>query len=55
MALPVGFVIPEFHDSEQDHEDFVNQFVIYINLANINDNARIVNILDQAVKGEARQ
>ena len=27
----------------------------YINLANINDNARIVNILDRAVKGEARQ
>ena len=55
MALPAGFVLPEFHGGEQDHEDFVDQFVAYINLANINDNARIVNILDRAVKGEARQ
>ncbi|CAG8463854.1 9386_t:CDS:2 [Gigaspora margarita] len=55
MALPAGFVIPKFHNGEQDHEDFVDQFVAYINLANINDNARIVNILDRAVKGEVRQ
>ncbi|CAB4421277.1 unnamed protein product [Rhizophagus irregularis] len=45
----------EFHGSEQDHEDFVDQFVAYINLTNINDNARIINILDQTVKEEARQ
>ena len=31
------------------------QFVAYINLANINDIAKIVNILDRAVKGEAWQ
>jgi hypothetical protein len=55
MALHAGFIMPEFHGSEQDHEDFVDQFVAYINLANINDNARIVNILDRVVKGEARQ
>ncbi|CAB5388019.1 unnamed protein product [Rhizophagus irregularis] len=29
MALPAGFVMPEFHGSEQDHEDFVDQFVAY--------------------------
>ena len=56
LPLPAGFVMPEFHGGEQDHhEDFVDQFVAYINLANINDNAQIVNILDQAVKGKARQ
>ncbi|PKY61937.1 hypothetical protein RhiirA4_487605 [Rhizophagus irregularis] len=42
--------MPEFHGSdEQDHEDFVDQFVAYINLANINDNARILqNVLDNS-------
>ena len=39
-----GFVLPEFHGGEEDYEDFVDCFVAYINLANINDNARIVNI-----------
>lgn len=53
MALLVRFVIPEFHGDKQNHKDFVDQFVIYINLANINNNIRIVNILDQAIKGEA--
>jgi len=52
IALSVGFVMPEFYGSKQDYEDFVDQFVTYINLANINDNVRIVNILNQVVKGE---
>ncbi|GET00251.1 hypothetical protein RCL_jg3176.t1 [Rhizophagus clarus] len=55
MALPIGFVMPEFYSSKQDHEDFVNQFMAYINLTGINDNARIVNILDQAIKKKARK
>ena len=55
MALPAGFVMPELISFEQDHEKYVDDFIAYINLANINDNARIVNILDRAVKGEARQ
>ncbi|PKY58251.1 hypothetical protein RhiirA4_480003 [Rhizophagus irregularis] len=53
MTLLVRFIISEFHDGEQNHDDFVDQFVIYINLANINNNTRIVNILDQAIKEEA--
>ncbi|RGB22434.1 hypothetical protein C1646_776107 [Rhizophagus diaphanus] len=49
MALPAVFVIPEFYGSEQDYENFVDQFVAYINLANINDNARILqNVLDNS-------
>ncbi|GBB87877.1 hypothetical protein RclHR1_14380002 [Rhizophagus clarus] len=47
--------MPEFYSSKQDHEDFVNQFMAYINLTGINDNARIVNILDQAIKKKARK
>ena len=44
VEILAGFVLPEFHGGEEDYEDFVDCFVAYINLANINDNARIVNI-----------
>ena len=33
MALPVGFVQPEFHGGDEDHEDFVDRFISYITLA----------------------
>ncbi|CAB4430133.1 unnamed protein product [Rhizophagus irregularis] len=33
MALPVGFQLPELCSFEQDHEDYVDNFIAYINLA----------------------
>jgi len=55
MALPAGFQLPELYSFEQDHEDYVDNFIAYINLANINDEARTRNILDRSVKGEVRE
>jgi hypothetical protein len=55
MALPAGFVMPELHSFEQDHEKYVDDFIAYINLANINNEARIRNILNHSVKGEVRE
>ena len=55
MALPAGFVMPELCGFEQDHEKYVDDFIAYINLANINNEARIRNILDRSVKGEVRE
>ncbi|CAI2191545.1 5472_t:CDS:2 [Funneliformis geosporum] len=67
MALSVGFQISELYSFKQDHTD---NFIAYINLANINDKARIRNmgggqfppflltashILDRSVKGEVRE
>jgi hypothetical protein len=46
MALPTGFVMSELYSFEQDHEKYVDDFIAYINLANINNEARIRNILD---------
>src|ERR1044072_3987283 len=40
MALPAGFQLPELYSFEQDHEDYVDNFIAYINLAGINDKAR---------------
>ncbi|CAB4494756.1 unnamed protein product [Rhizophagus irregularis] len=55
MALPVGFVMPELSSFEQDHEKFRDDFIVYIHLAGLNDEARIRNILDRSVKGEVRE
>ncbi|GBC13578.2 hypothetical protein GLOIN_2v1778046 [Rhizophagus irregularis DAOM 181602=DAOM 197198] len=55
MALPVGFVMPELSSFEQDHEKFRDDFIAYIHLAGLNDEARIRNILDRSVKGEVRE
>ncbi|PKK58855.1 hypothetical protein RhiirC2_822149 [Rhizophagus irregularis] len=46
MALPAGFVMPELSSFEQDHEKFRDDFIAYIHLAGLNDEARIRNILD---------
>src|SRR5688572_15636666 len=45
MTLPAGFVMPELSSFKQDHEKYVDDFIAYINLANINNEARIHNIL----------
>ncbi|RGB28438.1 hypothetical protein C1646_767786 [Rhizophagus diaphanus] len=55
MALPAGFQLPELCSFEQNHEDYVDNFIAYINLAGINDEARTRNILDRSVKGEVRE
>src|SRR3954453_7292291 len=55
MALPAGFVMPELSSFEQDHEKFRDDFIAYIHLAGLNDEARIRNILDRSVKGEVRE
>ena len=55
MTLPAGFQLLELHSFEQDHEDYVDNFIAYINLADINDEARTRNILDWSVKGEVRE
>ena len=46
MSLPAGLQMPELSNFKQDHEKYVDDFIAYINLANINDEARIRNILD---------
>ncbi|CAG8841223.1 7560_t:CDS:2, partial [Racocetra persica] len=55
IALPVRFAQPEFHGSDEDHEDFVNRFISYITLARVNNDANILTILDQSLKREARE
>ncbi|CAG8788970.1 1438_t:CDS:2 [Gigaspora margarita] len=55
IALPVGFVQLEFHGGDEDHEDFVDRFISYITLARVNNDANILTILDQSLKGEARE
>ncbi|CAG8803635.1 8609_t:CDS:2, partial [Gigaspora margarita] len=55
MALPVGFAQPEFHSCNEDHKDFVDRFISYITLAEVNNDANILTILDQSLKGEARE
>src|SRR4051812_38000523 len=55
MALPAEFVIPELISFGQDHEKFGDDFIAYIYLAGLNDEARIRNILDRSVKGEVRE
>ena len=55
MALPAGFQLPELYSFEQDHEDYVDNFIAYINLAGINNEARTRNILDRSVKGEVKE
>ena len=55
MALPAGFQLPELLSFEQDHEDYVDNFIAYINLAGINDEARTRNILDRSIKEEVRE
>ncbi|CAG8829804.1 1544_t:CDS:1, partial [Dentiscutata erythropus] len=49
------FIMPELNSFEQDHEKYVDDFIVYINLANINNEQRIRNILDRSVKGEVRE
>ena len=55
MALPAGFVMPELSSFEQDHEKYRDNFIAYIYLAGLNDEARIRNILDRSVKEEVRE
>ncbi|GBB95525.1 hypothetical protein RclHR1_25540002 [Rhizophagus clarus] len=55
MVLSASFQLPELHSFEQDHEDYVDNFIAYINLANINDETRTRNILDRSIKGEVRE
>ncbi|CAG8824997.1 19168_t:CDS:2, partial [Gigaspora margarita] len=55
IALPIGFVQPEFHSGDEDHEDFVDRFISYITLAGVNNDANILTILDRSLKGEARE
>ncbi|CAG8620820.1 18208_t:CDS:2, partial [Racocetra persica] len=45
----------EFYSSDEDHEDFVNRFISYITLAEVNNNANILIILDRSLKGEVRE
>ena len=52
MSLPAGFQLPELHSFEQDHENFVDNFIAYINFGNVNNEANIRNILDRYVKEE---
>src|ERR1044072_6703126 len=55
MALPAGLQMPELYSFEQDHEKYVDDFIVYINYGGINDEVRICNILDRSVKGEVRE
>ena len=47
--------MPELYSFEQDHEKYVDDFIAYIYLANINNEQRIRNILDRLVKGEVQK
>src|SRR3954447_21766666 len=47
--------MPELCSFEQDHEKYVDDFIAYINIAQINNEQLIRNVLDRSVKGEVRE
>ncbi|CAG8760032.1 8242_t:CDS:2, partial [Dentiscutata erythropus] len=47
--------MPELNSFEQDYEKYIDDFIAYINLVNINNEQRIRNILDRSVKREVRE
>ena len=55
MALLAWVQMLELYSFEQDYEKYVDDFIAYINFGNINNEARIHNILDRSVKGEVRE